>query len=119
MGGIQDIRMMGGLRRVMPWTHKTFLVGTLAIAGIPPLAGFFSKDAVLWGTWNYVNYGRLLWFVGVAAAGFTSFYMFRLLILRFYGRSRYSVNDVHDVHEPARSMLVPLVVLAIGPIVAG
>ncbi len=119
MGGVQDIRKMGGLRRHMPWTHATFLVGTLTIAGVPPLAGFFSKDAVLWGTWNYANYGRLLWFVGVAAAGFTSFYMFRLLILTFYGRARYSENDVHDVHEPARSMLLPLVVLAIGSIVAG
>src|SRR6266850_7185545 len=70
MEGIQDIRKMGGLRRQMPWTYRTFLVGTIAIAGIPPLAGFFSKDAVLWGAWNYANYGKVLWFVGVVAAGF-------------------------------------------------
>src|SRR5437762_7370070 len=68
MGGIQDIRKMGGLRRVMPWTHKTFLVGTLTIAGVPPLAGFFSKYAVLAGAWNYANYCRALWFVSVLAA---------------------------------------------------
>ena len=68
MSGIQDIQKMGGLRRHMPWTYRTFLIGTVAIAGIPPLAGFFSKDAVLWGAWNYANYGRALWFIGVIAA---------------------------------------------------
>src|SRR5207249_10048819 len=94
MGGIQDVRKMGGLARLMPWTHKTFLVGTLAIGGFPPLAGFFSKDAVLWGAWNYANYGRVLWFVGVLAASFTSFYMFRLLILTFYGTPRYTEQEV-------------------------
>src|SRR4051812_32793512 len=89
MGGIQDIRKMGGLRNQMPWTYRTFLFGTIAIAGIPPFAGFFSKDAVLWGAWNYANYGKLLWFGGVIAASFTSFYMFRLLILTFLGTPRY------------------------------
>ena len=73
MGGVQDIRKMGGLRTHMPWTHRTFLVGTIAIAGIPPLAGFFSKDAILWGDWNYAHYGKILWAVGVVAAAFTSF----------------------------------------------
>src|SRR5437870_6005639 len=119
MGGIQDIREMGGLRRVMPWTHRTFLVGTVAIAGIPPLAGFFSKDAVLWGAWNYANYGKLLWLVGVIAASFTSFYMFRLLILTFYGTPRYTEHDVHHVHESPKSMLIPLVILAVFSILAG
>src|SRR5947208_13951607 len=74
MGGIQDIRKMGGLRNLMPWTYRTFLVGTLAIAGVPPLAGFFSKDAALLGAWNYATYGKVLWFVGVVGASFTSFY---------------------------------------------
>src|SRR5206468_4368428 len=119
MGGIQDVRKMGGLARLMPWTHKTFLAGTLAIAGFPPLAGFFSKDAVLRGAWNYANYGRVLWFVGVVAAGFTSFYMFRLLILTFHGNPRYTEHDVHHVHESPNSMLVPLVILAIFSIAAG
>ncbi len=119
MEGIQDIRRMGGLRHHMPWTHRTFLVGTIAIAGIPPLAGFFSKDAVLWGAWNYANYGKLLWLVGVVAAGFTSFYMFRLVILTFYGNPRYTEHDVHHVHESPRSMLIPLTILALCSILAG
>src|SRR3989442_7624157 len=119
MGGIQDIRKMGGLRHAMPWTFRTFVVGTVAIAGIPPLAGFFSKDAVLWGAWNYASYGRLLWLIGVIAASFTSFYMFRLLILTFHGTPRYTEHDVHHVHESPSSMLVPLMILAICSILAG
>jgi len=119
MGGLQDIRKMGGLRHHMPWTYRTFLVGTIAIAGIPPFAGFFSKDAILSSVWNYANYGKLLWAVGVVAAGFTSFYMFRLLILTFYGTARYTEHDVHHVHESPSSMLLPLVVLAILSMVAG
>src|SRR6266850_1591388 len=119
MEGIQDIRKMGGLRRQMPWTYRTFLVGTIAIAGIPPLAGFFSKDAVLEAAWSHAAYGKLLWAIGVIAAGFTSFYMFRLLILTFYGKPRYSDHDVHHVHESHALMIVPLIVLAIFSIVAG
>ncbi|HYR84114.1 MAG TPA: NADH-quinone oxidoreductase subunit L [Terriglobia bacterium] len=119
MGGIQDIRKMGGLRHHMPWTHRTFLVGTLAIAGVPGLAGFFSKDAVLEAAWSHAAYGKLLWAIGVIAAGFTSFYMFRLLILTFYGKPRYSDHDVHHVHESHALMIVPLIVLAIFSIVAG
>src|SRR5262245_56899620 len=119
MGGIQDIRKMGGLRYYMPWTYRTFIVGTVAIAGIPPLAGFFSKDADLWGAWNYPHYGKLLWLVGVIAAMFTSFYMFRLLILTFHGSPRYTEHDVHHVHESPRSMLIPLGVLAVFSIFAG
>src|SRR5436190_15578278 len=119
MEGIQDIRKMGGLRHHMPWTHATFLVGTIAIAGIPPFAGFFSKDAILWGAWNYANYGKVLWLAGVVAAFFTSFYMFRLLILTFFGNARYTHEDVHHVHESPSSMLMPLIVLAALSIIAG
>jgi NADH-quinone oxidoreductase subunit L len=119
MGGIQDIRKMGGLRNAMPWTYRTFAVGTVAIAGIPPLAGFFSKDAVLWGAWNYAAYGRILWLVGIIAASFTSFYMFRVLILTFHGTPRYTGEDVDHIHESPPSMLTPLVVLAICSILAG
>ncbi|HYR44551.1 MAG TPA: NADH-quinone oxidoreductase subunit L [Terriglobia bacterium] len=118
-GGIQDIRKMGGLRSLMPWTFRTFFVGTWAISGIPPLAGFFSKDAILWGAWNYATYGKALWLAGVVAASFTSFYMFRLLILTFYGTPRYTEHDVHQVHESPKSMLMPLVILAVFSIVAG
>src|SRR5262245_42800273 len=119
MGGLQDIRKMGGLRRQMPWTYRTFLIGTIAIAGIPPFAGFFSKDAILSSAWNYMPYGRLLWFFGVTAASLTSFYMFRLLILTFYGEQRYSEHDVHHVHESPWSMLLPLIVLAVFSVFAG
>jgi NADH-quinone oxidoreductase subunit L len=119
LGGLQDIRKMGGLRHHMPWTHRTFLIGTVTIAGIPPLAGFFSKDAVLWGTWNYANYGKLLWLVGILAAAFTSFYMFRLLILTFYGAPRYTEHEAQHVHESPKSMLIPSIILAICSMVAG
>jgi NADH-quinone oxidoreductase subunit L len=119
MGGMQDIRKMGGLRHHMPGTYWTFLIGTVAITGIPFLSGFFSKDAVLWGVWNGAHYGKLLWFVGVVSAAFTSFYMFRLLILTFHGAPRYTEHEVHHVHESPKSMLIPLVVLAIFSIVAG
>jgi NADH-quinone oxidoreductase subunit L len=119
MGGLQDIRKMGGLRREMPWTYRTFLIGTLAIAGIPGFSGFFSKDAVLWSAWNFADYGKLLWSLGVVTAGFTSFYMFRLVILTFHGSPRYTHDDVAHVHESPRSMLVPLVVLALFAIIAG
>jgi NADH-quinone oxidoreductase subunit L len=118
-GGLQDIRKMGGLWLQMPWTYGTFLIGTITIAGIFPFAGFFSKDAVLWAVWNYANYGKLLWFVGIVAAVFTSFYMFRLLILTFYGALRYTEHEVHHVHESPKSMLIPLVVLAVLSMVSG
>ena len=119
MGGIQDIRKMGGLRKEMPWTFRTFLVGTLAIAGIPGLAGFFSKDAILAGAYGNAHYGTILWILGATAAGFTSFYMLRLLILTFFGSPRYTHHDVHHVHESPATMLIPLIVLALLSAVAG
>jgi NADH-quinone oxidoreductase subunit L len=119
MGGIQDITKMGGLRKEMPWTFRTFLIGTLAIAGIPGFAGFFSKDLILSAAWHSPHYGRILWSVGLAVAGMTSFYMFRLLILTFAGRPRYTHHDVHHVHESPAPMLVPLVLLAIFSLLAG
>ncbi|HEX4998958.1 MAG TPA: NADH-quinone oxidoreductase subunit L [Terriglobia bacterium] len=119
MGGIQDIRKMGGLRKQMPWTFVTFLAGTLAIAGIPGLAGFFSKDLILWSAWKGEHYGHVLWAVGFIAAGFTSFYMFRLLILTFMGEPRYTHHDVHHVHESPATMLIPLIILAAFAVGAG
>ncbi len=119
MGGMQDIRKMGGLRHHMPWTFRTFLIGSLAISGIPGLAGFFSKDAILWAVWNSENYGKLLWTIGIITAGFTSFYTFRLVILTFFGKPQYTEHDVHHVHESPVSMLAPLVILAILSIIGG
>ena len=116
---------MGGLREKMPWTFRTFLIGTIAIAGIPGFAGFFSKDMILWSAWNGPHYGKIFWAVGLVTAGFTSFYMFRLLILTFFGAPRYTHEadeaheKVHHVHESPASMLVPLIILALFSIVAG
>src|SRR5688572_18443554 len=119
MNGIQDITRMGGLRKEMPWTFRTFLIGTLAIAGVPGLAGFFSKDMILAATWHSPNFGKILWAVGLTVAGMTSFYMFRLLILTFTGKPRYTHHDVHHVHESPAPMLIPLIVLAFFSVVAG
>jgi NADH-quinone oxidoreductase subunit L len=119
MGGIQEITKMGGLRKEMPWTFRTFLIGTLAIAGVPGLAGFFSKDMILAATWSNPNYGKVLWAVGLTVAGMTSFYMFRLVILTFFGQPRYTHHDVHHVHESPAPMLIPLIVLAVFAIIAG
>ena len=119
MGGIQDLSKMGGLREKMPWTFRTFLVGGLALAGIPGLAGFFSKDAILWAAWSSDHYGPILWGLGILTAGATSFYTFRLIFLVFFGKARYTNDDVDHVHESPSSMVVPLVVLAVFAIVAG
>jgi NADH-quinone oxidoreductase subunit L len=119
MSGIQDITKMGGLRKEMPWTFRTFLIGTLAIAGVPGLAGFFSKDMILAGVWLSPNYGKLLWAIGVIVAGMTSFYMFRLLFLTFTGRPRYTHDEVHHVHESPPAMVIPLILLAVLSLIAG
>jgi len=119
MGGIQDITKMGGLRREMPWTFRTFLIGTLAIAGVPGLAGFFSKDMILAAVYSSPHFGKALWAVGIVTAGMTSFYMFRLLILTFFGNARYTHEDVHHVHESPSPMLLPLILLAVLSAVAG
>jgi NADH-quinone oxidoreductase subunit L len=113
----QDLRRMGGLAKKIPWTHGTMLVATIAIAGIPPLAGFFSKDEILHATFASGN--RLLWAVGLFTAGLTAFYMFRLYILAFRGTSRLSHEAEHHLHESPRSMIVPLVVLAVLSAVGG
>ncbi len=115
MSGEQDMRQMGGLRDKMPWTYWTFLIGTLAIAGIPPLAGFFSKDEILLGAFQ--AHQPALFGIGLATALLTAFYMSRLLFLTFFGRFRGSHEAEHHVHESPASMLVPLVLLALGSIV--
>src|SRR3981081_4621435 len=109
MGGEQDMRKMGGLRKKIPWTFWTMLMGSLAIAGTPGFSGFFSKDEILLATQRA---STPLWGLGVLTAGLTSFYMFRLLFLTFFGAQRFNEKQVH-VHESPRSMVVPLAVLAI------
>jgi NADH-quinone oxidoreductase subunit L len=116
MGGEQDMRRMGGLRRALPVTFWTFLAATLAIAGIPIWAGFFSKDEIL-GAVFAKNPG--LWVVGFAAAGLTSFYMFRVVYLTFFGTFRGTEEEKHHLHESPASMTVPLVILAVLSTVGG
>jgi NADH-quinone oxidoreductase subunit L len=117
MGGEQDMRKMGGLKSRLPVTYWTFLVATLAIAGIPPLAGFFSKDAILAGVFEHERY--VLWGIGLFTAGLTAFYMFRLVSLTFEGRFRGTAEQEHHLHESPPSMTVPLVILAALSMVGG
>jgi NADH-quinone oxidoreductase subunit L len=117
MGGEQDMRRMGGLRKWLPTTYWTFLVASLAIAGIPPLAGFFSKDEILAAAADGGHW--VLWAVGLFTAGLTAFYMFRAVFLTFHGDFRGSEEERHHLHESPPSMTVPLVVLAVGAVTAG
>jgi NADH-quinone oxidoreductase subunit L len=119
MSGDLDVRHMGGLKSKLPITHATFLIAALAIAGIPPLAGFFSKDAILSSSFEHGGFGRLFWAVGLFTAGLTAFYMFRVVSLTFYGRFRGSHEQEHHVHESPTSMTLPLIVLAVLSVVGG
>jgi len=133
VGGEQDMRKMGGLREKIPWTFWTMTAGTLAIAGIPGLAGFFSKDEILWrayqASWAY-------WIVGLVTAFITSFYMFRLWFMTFFGDYRGEAEAAHDraghpahdahgghghggIHESPKVMIIPLVILAVLSVVGG
>jgi NADH-quinone oxidoreductase subunit L len=113
----QDIRRMGGLRKAMPLTAIAFVLATLAIAGIPPFAGFFSKDEILWETFRSGH--RPLWLLGLVTAGFTSFYMFRLLILVFFGASRASEKAKAHLHESPWNMSSVLLILGLLSVVGG
>jgi NADH-quinone oxidoreductase subunit L len=117
MGGEQDMRKMGGLKSKLPVTYRTFLVATLAIAGIPPLAGFFSKDAILAGVFERERY--VLWGIALFTAGLTAFYMFRLVSLTFEGSFRGTPEQEHHLHESPPSMTAPLVILAALSVVGG
>lgn len=112
----QDMRKMGGLKKKMPITFITMLIGTIAISGIPPLSGFFSKDEIL--AHSFVS-SPLFWIVGFLTALFTAFYMFRLLFLTFYGQFRGSESQKKNVHESPWQMTVPLIVLAILAAIGG
>ncbi|NDY41469.1 NADH-quinone oxidoreductase subunit L [Dissulfurirhabdus thermomarina] len=115
MGGDQDMRHMGGLARKMPVTYVTMLTATIAIAGIPPFAGFFSKDEILWKAFTFPFFpeaGRVIWLVGTIGAAVTAFYMFRLIFLTFHGSFRGTAEQAHHLHESPVSMTGPLVILA-------
>ena len=115
----QDMRRMGGLKDKMPVTHWTFVVGSLALAGFPLTAGFFSKDQILVSAWSAGSLGKLLASLGLATALLTAFYSFRLVFVTFWGDSRVDPRHVGHVHEPSRTMTGPLLILAVLSIAAG
>jgi NADH-quinone oxidoreductase subunit L len=111
----QDIQKYGGLKKYMPHTYLVFLIAAIAISGIPPLAGFFSKDEILW--YSYANGGLIFWVLGAGTAMITAFYMFRLYILTFEGKERFG-HDKHP-HESPKIMTIPLMVLALLSVIGG
>jgi NADH-quinone oxidoreductase subunit L len=141
IGGEQDMRRMGGLRHYIPWTFWTMTAATFAIAGFPPFAGFFSKDQILWKAFSGEHGSWVFWAIGVFTAFLTSFYMFRLWFLTFFGEYRGETGTGHDdqhlhaisdsraggpaphghvgIHESPTIMLIPLVILALLSICGG
>ena len=119
MSNEQDMRVMGGLARKLPITFWTFMAGTFAIAGIFPLAGFFSKDEILWFAFSSDGGSPILWAVGFVVAGLTAFYMMRLVVLTFGGKNRASEEVRHHIHESPFTMTVPLIVLALLSVCGG
>ncbi|HKI01587.1 MAG TPA: NADH-quinone oxidoreductase subunit L [Thermoanaerobaculia bacterium] len=117
MGGEQDMRQMGGLKKHMPSTYWTYVIGALAISGVPLLSGFFSKDEILHAAAS--NHQWVLWAVGLITAGLTAFYMFRSVFLTFHGKFRGTHEQEHHLHESPPSMTVPLWILAVGAVFAG
>jgi NADH-quinone oxidoreductase subunit L len=117
LSGELDMRKMGGLRKYLPLTYPTFLIGAIAIAGVPFLSGFFSKDAIL--THAFVQRQYFVWALGIMGAVLTAFYMFRLIFLTFFGEERLDSHAKQHLHESPRVMTVPLVFLAFFSIVAG
>ena len=119
MSGEQDMRKMGGLRKKIPVTFVTMFIASLAIAGIPGLAGFFSKDEILWQAWSSPLGSKFVWAVGVITALMTAFYMWRLMFMTFWGNCRADAETEKHIHESPKAMTVPLMVLAAGSVLAG
>jgi NADH-quinone oxidoreductase subunit L len=119
LSGEQDMRKMGALKSKIKITHLVFIIGSLALAGIFPFAGFFSKDEILWSAYSSSGMGRALWILGVAGALMTAFYSFRLIYLTFYGESRVDHEIEHHVHESPKVMTVPLMILAFFSVTIG
>jgi NADH-quinone oxidoreductase subunit L len=119
LSGELDMRKMGALRKKIPYTFWTFFIATLAIAGVPGLSGFFSKDEILWQAFSSSHGHWLLWLVAAIAAGMTAFYMFRALFMTFFGQSRVDEHVAHHVHESPKIMTIPLMVLALLSIIGG
>jgi NADH-quinone oxidoreductase subunit L len=117
LSGELDMRKMGGLRKYLPLTYPTFLIGAIAIAGVPFLSGFFSKDAILAHAFAQGQY--FIWALGLMGAVLTAFYMFRLVFLTFFGQERIEPHAKEHLHESPLVMTVPLVILAFFSIIAG
>jgi len=117
--GELDMRKMGGLKKYLPTTHWTFFVACLAIAGIPGLSGFFSKDEILWKAFSSPRGSLFVYVVAVITAGMTAFYMFRLLFNTFYGRENLEEEVKHHIHESPGIMTLPLVILAVLSVIGG
>jgi NADH-quinone oxidoreductase subunit L len=117
LGGEQDMNKMGGLRRKIPITFWTMFIATLAIAAVPPFSGYFSKDLILEAAYDSGH--SSLWILGVITAGLTSFYMFRLIFMTFFGESRVDAEKEHHIHESPAVMTIPLIVLAILATIGG
>jgi NADH-quinone oxidoreductase subunit L len=120
MSDEQDMRKMGGIWRMIPFTYAMMWIGSLALAGIPPFAGFFSKDVIIEAAYaSHTGHGLFAFWLGVAAAFMTAFYSWRLLFMTFHGKPRASEEVMHHVHESPKVMTVPLLVLAVGAVLAG
>ncbi len=119
MAGELDIQKMGGLKKYMPITYITFLIASLSIAGVPGLAGFFSKDEILWLAYNHGTIGKVVWIIGTIVAGLTAFYSFRIIFLAFHGSFRGTHEQLHHLHESPKVMTIPLIILAVGAVIAG
>ncbi|MFQ5508144.1 MAG: NADH-quinone oxidoreductase subunit L [Leptospirillia bacterium] len=115
----QDIRKMGQAKKYMPTTYWTMLWGSLALAGIFPFAGFFSKDEILWEAWNAGGMGKGLWLIGIIVAFMTAFYTFRVFFLVFYGEDNISEEAKSHAHESPISITAPLVTLALASLLVG
>jgi NADH-quinone oxidoreductase subunit L len=120
MGGELDIQKMGSLKKYMPITYITMLIASFSIAGVPGLAGFFSKDEILWLAYSGPSpVGKVVWAMGTLVAFLTAFYSFRLIFLTFHGKFRGTHEQEHHLHESPKSMTVPLMLLCIGAVAAG
>jgi NADH-quinone oxidoreductase subunit L len=135
LGGEQDMRLMGGLRKHIPWTFWTMTAATFAIAGFPPLAGFFSKDEILWKAFSSEHGSTVVWAIGIITAFITSFYMFRLWFMTFFGEFRgadtvgrehaghghaqHAAAEHGHIHESPKVMTVPLAILAVLSVIGG
>lgn len=123
MSNEQDMRNMGGIWKKIPYTYAMMMIGTIAIVGIPPLSGFYSKDMILESAYaagyNGHPFGNFAYILGIAAAALTSFYSWRLIFMTFHGRSRASKKVLSHVHESPKIMTIPLTLLAIGALFAG